>query len=138
LKKKDATVYESNKDHKTVFDKFYDGLKNYKTKKSLEDLALLGMSVKEFWQHGVNDIWEFEYGKSLVPKHVHRKVPWIMQKLHEWYYLACVYGLNFIEAKIPGDIFNTSNIELNVELAVLHTIYHLQMLDITMITVWCM
>jgi hypothetical protein len=21
--------------------------------------------------------------------------------------LACVYGLNFVEAKIPGDIFNT-------------------------------
>jgi hypothetical protein len=30
-----------------------------------------------------------------------------MQKLHEWYYLAYVYGLNFIETKIPEDIFNT-------------------------------
>jgi hypothetical protein len=31
-----------------------------------------------------------------------------MQKIHEWYYLACVYELNFIEAKIPRDIFKTS------------------------------
>jgi hypothetical protein len=61
-----------------------------------------------------------------------------MHKLHKWYYLACVYGLNFIEAKIPGDIFNTSSFELNVKLVKLHTIYHLQMLDITMMTVWCM
>jgi hypothetical protein len=30
-----------------------------------------------------------------------------MQKFHEWYFLACVYGLNFVEAKIPRDIFNT-------------------------------
>jgi hypothetical protein len=52
LKKQDATVDETNKDPKTVFDKFYDGLKNSKTKKLLEDLALVGMSVKEFWQHG--------------------------------------------------------------------------------------
>jgi hypothetical protein len=61
-----------------------------------------------------------------------------MQKLHGWYYLACVYGLNFIEAKIHGDIFNTSSFDLNVELTKLHTIYRLQMLDITMMTVWCM
>jgi hypothetical protein len=65
-------------------------------------------------------------------------VPRIMQKLHKWYYHACVYGLNFVEAKIPRDIFNTLDFDLNVELAKLHTIYHLQMLDITMMTVWCM
>jgi hypothetical protein len=126
---------ETSKDPKTVFDEFYDGLKNYKTKEPLEDLALVGMSVKEFCQHGDKDIREFEYGKPLVPKHVHQKLPWIIQKLHEWYYLACVYELNFIEAKIPGDNFNTSSFELSVELVELHTIYRLQMLDITMMTV---
>jgi hypothetical protein len=98
----------------------------------LEDLALVGMSVKEFWQHSNKDIREFEYGKPLVLKHVHQKLLWTMQKLHEWYYLACVYGLNFIEAKIPRDIFNTSGFDLNVKLDELHTIYHLQ------ITIWCM
>jgi hypothetical protein len=72
-----------SKDPKTVLDKFYDGFKNYKTKKSLEDLALVGVSVEEFWQHADKDIWKFEYGKPLVPKYVHLKLPWIMQKLHE-------------------------------------------------------
>jgi hypothetical protein len=49
-------VDETSKDPKTVLDKFYDGLNNYKTKKPLEDLALVGMTVEEFWQHGNKDI----------------------------------------------------------------------------------
>jgi hypothetical protein len=81
---------------------------------------------------------EFEYGKPLVPKHVHLKYSWAMQKIHEWYYLACVYGLNFIEAKIPKDIFNTADFDLRVKIAELHTIFYLKMLNITMMTVWCM
>jgi uncharacterized radical SAM superfamily protein len=39
---------KTRKDPKIVLDKFYDGLKNYKTKKPLEDMALVGMSVEEF------------------------------------------------------------------------------------------
>jgi hypothetical protein len=96
------------------------------------------MIVKEFWQHGNKDIQEFEYVKPLVPKHVHLKLLWIMQKLYEWYYLACDYGLNFIEAKILRDIFNTLGFDLNFKLVELHTIYHLEMLHITLMTVWCM
>jgi hypothetical protein len=49
-------VDETSKDPKTVLDKIYDGLQNYKTKKSLEGLALVGMSVEEFWQYGDKDI----------------------------------------------------------------------------------
>jgi hypothetical protein len=37
----------------------------------------------------------------------------------------CVYGLNFIEAKITRNIFITLGFDLNVKLAKLHTIYHL-------------
>jgi hypothetical protein len=98
-------------------------------------LALEGMTVEEFWQHGDKDCREFEYGKPLVLEHVHLKLLWSMQKFHEWYFLACVYGLIFVEAKIPGDIFNTLDFDINIELAELHTIYHLQMLDITMMNV---
>jgi hypothetical protein len=105
-------------------------LKNYKHKKPLEELAIPGIIVKEFLQHGNKYYMEFEYGK-----HIHLKLSWIMPKIHEWYYLACAYGLNFIEAKITGDIFNTLDFELNVELAELHTIFCLQMLDISMITI---
>jgi hypothetical protein len=41
-------VDETTKDHKIILDKFYDVLKNYKTKKPLEDLGLVDMSVEEF------------------------------------------------------------------------------------------
>jgi hypothetical protein len=75
----------------------------------------------------MEDYREFEYGKQLAPKHVHLKFPWIIQKFYEWYYLACVYGLNFVEAKIPEDIFNTLDIDLNVELAELDTIYKMRL-----------
>jgi hypothetical protein len=85
-------VDEPNTNSKTVVEKFYDGLKNYKIKKPLEDLVVPGMTVKEFWQHGDKDYTKFEYGKPSVPKHVHLKLSWIMRKFHEWYYLACVYG----------------------------------------------
>jgi hypothetical protein len=61
-----------------------------------------------------------------------------MQKFHEWYYLLRVYGLNFIKAKIRRDIFNTSDFVLHVKLAEMHTIFHLKMLNITMMIVWCM
>jgi hypothetical protein len=130
-------VDELSKYPKTVVEKFYDALKNYKTNKPLEDLALEGMTVEEFGNMATKKYSEFDYGKSHVPKHVHLKLLWIMQKFHECYYLACVYGLNFVEAKIP-DIFNTLDFDLNVELAELHTVYRLQMLDITMMTAWCM
>jgi hypothetical protein len=102
------------------------------------DLSTPGMTMQNFWQHDDRDYKLFEYGKLLVPKQVHAKLPWTMKKFHEWYYLACVYGLNFIEAHIPRDIFKTSDFELNVELYDLHTIYHLIMPDITMMTIFCM
>jgi hypothetical protein len=131
-------VDEPSKDTNTVVEKFYDSLKYYKTKKPLENLVVEGLTVKEFWEHDDKDYREFEYGKPLVPNHVHLKLSWIMQKFNEWYYLVCVYGLNFVEAKISGDIFNTLDFDLNVKLIELHTVYHLQMLDITMMIVWCM
>jgi hypothetical protein len=96
------------------------------------------MTLGEFSQHDDKYYREFEYGKPLVLKHVHLKLPWTMQKFYEWYYLTCVYGLNFVEAKIPGDIFITLDFDLNVKLVELHTIYYLQMLDITMMIIWCM
>jgi hypothetical protein len=71
-------VDKPSKDTKTVVEKFYDSLKNYKTKKLLEDLVVQGVTVEEFWQDGNKDYREFEYGKPLVPKHVHLKLTWIM------------------------------------------------------------
>jgi hypothetical protein len=55
LKKQDAIVDEPNTNAKITVEKFYGSLNTYKTEKPLEDLAVLGMSVKEFWQHDDKD-----------------------------------------------------------------------------------
>jgi hypothetical protein len=73
----------------------------------------------------------------LLQKQAHTKLSWSMRRLHEWYYLACVCGLEFIEGCIPEAVFKSQTFYLNVELFELHTIYHFRMLDITMMTVFC-
>jgi hypothetical protein len=60
-----------------------------------------------------------------------------LRRLHEWYYLACVCDLQFIEGRIPEAVFKSRNFDLNIEIFELHTIYQLRMLDITMMTVMC-
>jgi hypothetical protein len=77
-KKQDATVDEPSTDPKIAMAKIFGGLKNYKHKKSLEDLDILGMTVKEFWQHGDKDYTEFEYENPFALKYVHVKSPFIM------------------------------------------------------------
>jgi hypothetical protein len=47
-KKQVVIVDEPSKDPKIIVEKFCVGLKNYKTKKPLEDLAIEGLIVKEF------------------------------------------------------------------------------------------
>jgi hypothetical protein len=62
---------------------------------------------------------------------------WPLRMLHEWYYLACVCGLQFIEGRVLEAVFKSQSLDLNIELFELHTIYRLRMLNITMITVFC-
>jgi hypothetical protein len=103
----------------------------------LKDLGVPGWTVEIFWQDGDKNYKEFEYGKLLVIKQAHTKLPWSMRRLHEWYYLACVCGLKFIEVHILEAVFKSQTFDLNVKLFELHTIYQLRMIDITMMTVFC-
>jgi hypothetical protein len=96
------------------------------------------MTVEEFWEDGGKDYNEFEYGKLLVTKQSHTKLSWATRRLQEWYYLACVCGLQFIEGCVPEVVFKSQSFDLNVKLFELHDIYQLRMLDITKMTVFCM
>jgi hypothetical protein len=102
----------------------------------LKGLGIPGMTVEEFLEDNDKDYNEFEYGKSLITKQVHAKLMWPLRRLHEWYYLKCVCGLQFIEGHVSEAIFKSQSFDLNIELFELHTIYQLRMLDITMITVF--
>jgi hypothetical protein len=58
-----------------------------------------------------------------------------MRRLHEWYYLPCVCGLQFIESCVPEKL-KSQSFDLNIELFEIHTVYQLRMLDIIMMTVF--
>jgi hypothetical protein len=131
----DGNVNEPSIDISNVVGIFFGNLQKYQHRELLHDLGVPGLSLKEFWQHGDKDYTELEYEKLLFQKQVHVNLPRIMGKFHELYYFACIYGLNFIETKIHGDMFKTSNFDLDVEIVELHNLYHLKMLNITMMTV---
>jgi hypothetical protein len=92
-------VDEPSKNPNTVVERSYDGLKKYKIKKLLEDLALEAMTVEEFWQHGDKDYREFEYGKPLVPKHVHLKLSWSMKNSMSGIFLHVSMGWILLKIK---------------------------------------
>jgi hypothetical protein len=135
--RKEIVVDEANKDNTTTMLKFFSCHNKYQHQEPLKDLGIPGMTVEEFWEDYDKDYNEFKYGKLLVTKQVHAKLMWPLRRLQEWYYLACVCGLQFIKGRIPEAVFRSRNFDLNIELFELHTIYHLRMLDITMITVFC-
>jgi hypothetical protein len=81
------------------------------------------MIVEEFSEDSETDFKEFGYGQPLVTKQGYTKLPWIIRRLHECYYLACVCGLEFIEGHIPEALFKSQTFDLNVKLFKLHTIY---------------
>jgi hypothetical protein len=91
----------------------------------LKDLGIPGMTVEEFWEDGDNNYNEFEYGKPLVTKQVHAKLMWSLRRLHEWYYLECVCGLQFIKGCIPKVVFKSQSFDFNIKLFELHTINRL-------------
>jgi hypothetical protein len=103
----------------------------------LKDLGIPGMTVEEFWEDGDKEYNEFDYGKPLIMKQVHEKLMWPLRRLHEWYYLACVCGLQFIEGRILKEVYKSRSFDLNIELFELHTIYQLRMLNVTTMIVMC-
>jgi hypothetical protein len=135
--KKEVVVDEPSKDIVIVVSKIFSCHKKYQHKEPLKDLSIPGMTIEEFWEDGDKYYNEFEYGKSIVIKQVHAKLMWPLRRLHEWYYLACVCGLQFIKGHVPEAIFKSRSFDHNIELFELYTIYQLRMLDITMMTVFC-
>jgi hypothetical protein len=111
-------------------------IKKYQHNEPMKDLGIPGMIVEESWEDSDKDYNEIEYGKPLVTKQAHAKLMWPLRRLHEWYYLACVYGLQFIEGHVPEAVFKSRIFDQNIKLFELHTIYRLRMVDINMMTVF--
>jgi hypothetical protein len=105
--RKEVVVDEPTKDNVPVVLKFCSCHKKYQHKKPLKDLGIPGMTIEEFQEDGDKDYNEFEYGKMLVKKQVHAKLMWPLRRLHEWYYLTCVRGFQFIKGRVPEAVFKS-------------------------------
>jgi hypothetical protein len=105
--RKEVVVDEPRKNKAIVATKFFSCHKKYQYQEPLKDLAISGMTVEESWEDGDKDYNEFEYGKSLITKQAHAKLMWPLRRLHEWYYLPCVCGLQFINGHIPEMVFKS-------------------------------
>jgi hypothetical protein len=116
-------VDEPSEDNATIMLKIFSCHKKYQHQETLKDLCIPGMTIEEFWEDGDKDYNEFEYGKPLVTKYVHAKLMWPLRSLHEWYYLTCVCGLQFMEVRIPEVVFKSQIFDISIELFELHTIY---------------
>jgi hypothetical protein len=103
----------------------------------LKGLGISDMVIEEFWDGGDKDYNGFEYGKTFVTKQFHTKLMCPLRRLHEWYYLTCVCGLQFIKGHVPNAVFKSRSFDLNIELFKLQTIYQLKMLNIIMMTIFC-
>jgi hypothetical protein len=121
--RKEVVVDEPNKDMATAVSNFFSCHKKYQHQEPLKDLGIPSMTVEEFLEDGDKDHNEFECGKPLVTKQVHTKFMWPMRTLHEWYYLACVCGMQFIKGRIHEEVFKSQSFDLNIKLYEVHTIY---------------
>jgi hypothetical protein len=105
--RKEVVADEPIKDDATVVSKFFSCYDKYQHKEPLKDLDIPGMTVQEFWEDGDNDYNEFVYGKPLVTKQAQAKLMWPLRRVHEWYYLACLCGLQFIEGRVHEEVFKS-------------------------------
>ena len=102
------------------------------------DVAL-SVTVKEFWEFSDYLQPNYHYGRPLVSRATFKKLSPNMQKWHEWYFLACQYNITHITARVPAEVFNTTtDFELPVPIEEFHIIFNLKMMDVTMMTVWCL
>jgi hypothetical protein len=120
LFRNEVVVDEPSKDNVAAVLKFSSCHKKYQHQEPLKDIGIPGMTIEEFWEDGDKDYNQFEYGKPLVTKQIHAKLMWPLCRLHEWYYLACVCGLQFIKHHILEAVFKNQSFDLNIELFELH------------------
>jgi hypothetical protein len=99
--RKEVVVDEPSKDDVTAVSKNFSCYEKYQHTEPLKDVDIPSMTVEEFWEDGDKDYNEFEHGKPFVTKQAHAKLMWPLRRLHKWYYLACVCGLQLIEGRVP-------------------------------------
>jgi hypothetical protein len=105
--RKEVVVDEPSKDNAIAVLNFLSCHKKYQHQEPLKNLGIPSMTLEEFWEDDDKGYNKFEYGEQLVTKQVHAKLMWPLRRLHKWYYLVCVCGMQFIDGRIPEAVFTS-------------------------------
>ena len=90
------------------------------------------------WDLEDDDFPNYRHGMPLLPRDKIAGREWILKRFHGWYMEACSRGIQFIQAKVPGDLFNWTPFDLHVPFEDIHALYRFDKMDATMITIWCL
>ena len=82
-------------------------------------------------------VWEWEYGKSLLPRAQIDLLPTKMRNLHEWYLRATKKGQTAIEVQVTKEHFIGED-EIQICLEELYMLYKINTLDLSLVSTYCL
>jgi len=83
------------------------------------------------------DLWKWEYGKSLLPPDQIKLLPTQMRKLHDWYLKVTKEGRKMILVKVTEEHYVGAD-QVQIYLEELYMLYKLDALDLSLISTYCL
>ena len=83
------------------------------------------------------DLWKWEYGKSLLPPDQIKLLPTQMRKLHNWYLKVTKEGRKIILVKVTEDHYIGED-QVQIYLEELYMLYKLDALDLSLVSTYCL
>jgi hypothetical protein len=87
------------------------------------------------WDDEDDNFTTYTHGKLVVPKCKITKMDYKVKFFYVWYLKACALDIEFLRAKVLKELFDCDPFDLHVLFEDIHTLYHFQRLDTTLITI---
>jgi hypothetical protein len=71
-----------------------------------------------------DDFTTYAHGKPLLPKCKIGERDFLVKTFDGWYLKACALGIEFIQAKVPRELFNCGPFDLYVSFEDMHSLCH--------------
>jgi len=82
---------------------------------------------------------EYERGKHFLPNRIMQRMPIGMRKFHDWYLCAHLTRLNEIKAVFPAEgTFGGAAGDLMFDFEDMQACFHLGMMEMNLVRVWCL
>jgi hypothetical protein len=107
------------------------------------DTSELHQEVKKYpnvdeinWTKDVSK--KYERGKNFLPNRIMQRMPIGMRKFHDWYLRAHPTRLNEIKAVFPEGTFGGAAGHVMFDFEDMQECFHLGMMEINLVRVWCL